>query len=406
MSKSGVLLLDKIGPQAAPILEAANIKVIDAKRPFGQDTEALKQFIQEHSALGELAAICLRGGTILPSSAMSFLRDFGVSLIVRFGSGFDNIVGKDDEFKVQAGEFGIVVENTPGQNANSVAELVKAFTLMLSRRIGLVIRKQVRGEAIAKADCKGTEVAGRIMGIIGLGWIGSLVARKALGLGMTVLGYDTKPEIEVEGVKRVSLAVLLTQADFISVHVPLTPDTEHLIGVHQIGEMNQRPYLINCARTGIVDLVAAAAGMAEGKIAGYASDVDDPASEIFKLPDTIVTPHIGASTDGSEERCAVMGARQVVAWLKTGAIQNGVNFTDDSVTGCKNGRLLVLHHNRLGVINSITDTVPGNIGVFSCKSHDGSGLACAMLGPDEAFGSELISRLSKLPNVILVLAIS
>ena len=401
-----VLFLDGIGPQALPILAEAGIGAIEAKRGFGNDMAALRQFIEESFVPGELAVVCLRSGTNLSASILPFLRDQGVSLIVRFGSGVDNISDQTDTFKVEAGKLGIVVENTPGQNANGVAELVKAFTLMLPRRIGFILRQQALGQPIAKTECQGTEVLAKTMGVIGLGWVGSQVARKAIGLGMTVLGHDTRAEIEVEDVSRVALDTLLAQSDFISIHVPLSPETESLIGATQIAAMAKRPFLINCARAGIVNLRAVEAGIKSGQIAGYASDVDDPTDNIFSLSDTIVTPHIGASTKESEERCAIMGARQVVIWLRQGAIQNGVNLTDDVITGCKNGRLLVIHWNRPGVISSITNTVPGNIGVFSCKSHDGSNLACAMLGPDQRFDPLLVEQLSGLPNVIRVIAIN
>jgi len=400
-----VLLLDEIGPQTLPILAEAGIGVIEAKKGFGEDMVALRRFIEESFAPEELAAICLRSGTNLPASVLPFLRQKGISLIIRFGSGVDNISSKTDVFKVEAGKLGIVIENTPGQNANGVAELVKVFTLMLPRRIGWILQQQALGQTVNRADCRGTEVSGKTMGVIGLGWVGARVARKALGLGMTVLGYDTRPEIEVEGVRRVPLDVLLAQADFISVHVPLNPETENLIGTAQIATMASRPFLINCARAGIADLRAIEAGIESGRIAGYASDVDGPTDKVFNLPDTIVTPHIGASTEESEERCAIMGARQVVAWLRQGAIQNGINLADDAIAGCKNGRLLVIHWNRPGVIKSITDTVPGNIGVFSCKSHDGSNLACAMLGPDQQFDPQLVKQLAGLPNVIRVIAV-
>ena len=402
MDKFSVLLLDKVDPVAAEILQAAQITSFAAGAGF-KEPQKLGEFLTKTNQVEELQAICLRSGTNLNADIMPLLRQLGLTVIVRCGSGVDNID------ITSAAENGIIVLNTPGQNANAVAELVIADMIALSRRLGFANLKLKFGEKLAKSDCKGVEIDGRTLGVIGLGWIGSLVARKALTLGMKVIGYDSDPSKEVDKVKAVDLPELFAQSDYITIHVPLIEDgngkTRGLIGANQMALIKKKPYLLNCARAGIVELSAVQSALETGVISGYASDVDDPAHPLFALPDTIITPHIGAGTDESELRCAKMGARQLISWLKKGNIVNGVNFPDASLEGRgKNGQLTVIHLDQPKLIEALSGYFGArniNIGPFVTAPRHG--FACTMMGPDEPFDKTMVEDLSRIPGVIRVI---
>ncbi|MFA6255268.1 MAG: phosphoglycerate dehydrogenase [Patescibacteria group bacterium] len=425
-----VLLLDNIGPEAVPILEQVGVRVIDAKRGFDKDAEAaLCQYITVNFQTGELAAICLRSSTTLGAAIMPFLREMGVELIVRFGSGTDNI----DE--TAASEVGIIVENTAGQNANGVAELVPAFMVALTRNVDKAIKAMLAREILPKllaaraqlSDCpsaidelvtqlqgyakaektgfKGTEIEGKTVGIIGLGRIGSKVARKLLGMGMKVLAYDPKSELEITGVTRVELATLLAESDFITIHAS---GSQQLIGQEEIQQMAKRPYLFNLARRGVVDLAAVMAALQADQLAGFASDLDDPAHPVFGLAHTIITPHIGATTKESEARCAQVGAQHVVDWLTDGFICDGVNIPDTAIKRRQNGRLVVLNRNEPGALGAVTDCVRDrglNIHSLANEGRERGGLAYTVMDLDDPFGEDLIAALAALPQVVRVIGL-
>ena len=223
-------------------------------------------------------------------------------IIARAGVGLDNI---DLE---KAKEKGIKVLNTPGASAISVAELTIGMILALSRHIARGTMDLKEGKW-TKKELKGVEITGKTLGVIGIGRIGREVAKRALGLGMKVIAYDPYVESIDMDVELVELDELFKKSDYITVHVPLTPETKHLIDEKAIEKMKDGVYIINCARGGIVDEEALLKALKSGKVAGAGLDVfetEPPTSEVEKellsLPNVVATPHIGASTKEAQKR--------------------------------------------------------------------------------------------------------
>ena len=225
-----------------------------------------------------------------------------LKIIARAGVGLDNI---DLE---KAKEKGIKVLNTPGASAISVAELTIGMILALSRHIARGTMDLKEGKW-TKKELKGVEITGKTLGVIGIGRIGREVAKRALGLGMKVIAYDPYVKSIDMDVELVELDELFRRSDYITVHVPLTPETKHLIDEKAIEKMKDGVYIINCARGGIVDEEALLKALKSGKVAGAGLDVfetEPPTSEVEKellsLPNVVATPHIGASTKEAQKR--------------------------------------------------------------------------------------------------------
>ena len=256
--------------------------------------------------------------------------------VARAGAGVNNI--PIDDYTHQ----GIVVFNTPGANANAVKELIVAALMLGSRSIldGMNRVQELTDiddpEQMAKLLEKekkqfaGSEIAGKTLGVIGLGAIGSMVANMALELGMKVAGFD--PTLSVEGAWRLSSRVqnldgieaLLKISDFVSLHVPAIEQTRHLINAATLSRFKPGAKLLNFAREEIVDVSAVVAALDEGRLAGYITDFPVPA--LLGRKDTLLFPHIGASTAEAEENCSVMAAEQLMDFLENGNIVNSVNF--------------------------------------------------------------------------------
>ena len=256
--------------------------------------------------------------------------------VARAGAGVNNI--PIDDYTHQ----GIVVFNTPGANANAVKELIVAALMLGSRSIldGMNRVQELTDiddpEEMArllekeKKQFAGSEVAGKTLGVIGLGAIGSMVANMAMELGMKVAGFD--PTLSVEGAWRLSSRVqnldsieaLLKISDFVSLHVPAIEQTRHLINAATLSRFKPGAKLLNFAREEIVDVNAVVAALDEGRLAGYITDFPVPA--LLGRKDTLLFPHIGASTAEAEENCSVMAAEQLMDFLENGNIVNSVNF--------------------------------------------------------------------------------
>lgn len=256
--------------------------------------------------------------------------------VARAGAGVNNI--PIDEYSRR----GIVVFNTPGANANAVKEMVAAALLLGSRRIldGMnrvqeltdiaepeLMAKQLEKE---KKQFGGSEIAGKTLGVVGLGAIGSMVANMALEMGMDVAGYD--PALSVEAAWRLSsqvekmesLEALLKIADFVTLHVPAIDQTRHMISSAALLRFKQGASLLNFAREEIVDTDAVVTALNEGRLGGYISDFPTPA--LLGRDDCLLFPHLGASTGEAEENCAVMAADQLMDFLENGNIVNSVNY--------------------------------------------------------------------------------
>ena len=304
---------------------------------------------------------------ILVRSANLHEMDFSNNLlaIARAGAGVNNIPLD------RCAEKGIVVFNTPGANANGVKELVIAGMLMAARdilggidwierhyddpNVGTLAEK-------AKNRYAGTELAGKTLGVIGLGAIGAMVANAGRSLGMHVLGYD--PYLSVKyawsldrHVRHVNdLKEIWANADYITVHVPATDATRGMISREAIAAMKDDVVVLNYARDALVDERAMAEALQEGHVARYMTDFANANST--QMPRAIVTPHLGASTKEAEDNCAIMAANEIRDYLEHGNIQNSVNYGEVDLGPMSTPmRLAVFHKNVPGVIGAITSAV-------------------------------------------------
>lgn len=284
--------------------------------------------------------------------------------IARAGAGVNNIPLD------RCAEEGIVVFNTPGANANAVKELVVCGLMLASRDIvgGIEWTKSLAGTpdigpAAEKGKSKfaGPEIMGKRLGVIGLGAIGVQVANAAVGLDMEVWGYD--PYLSVDGALKLSRAVkhitdvneIFANCDYITLHVPLTPDTKYLINEDAVAKMKDGVRIINIARGELVDEDVMAAALACGKAARYVSDFASDA--MLAQKNAVIMPHLGASTPESEDNCAKMAAAEIREFLEYGTIRNSVNFPNLKVPYEGGHRLCLIHKNVPNMIAQITSTL-------------------------------------------------
>ncbi len=280
--------------------------------------------------------------------------DESVIAVARAGAGVNNIPVED------FAKNGIVVFNTPGANANAVKELVAAALLLGTRNIFSAMNYvQTLGDIDDSAEMhktleankknfSGSEITGMTLGVVGLGAIGAMVANMALELGMNVAGFD--PAISVESawrlssrVKKVdSLQALVGVADFLTLHVPAIPQTRGLINKEILARCKPGMRLLNFAREEIVDLHAVIDALDNGKLSSYVSDFPHP--ELLGRKDTLLLPHIGASTREAEENCAVMAAEQLMDFLENGNIRNSVNYPNTQMA--RNGGFRITFCNK------------------------------------------------------------
>ncbi|MBN2261368.1 MAG: phosphoglycerate dehydrogenase [Prolixibacteraceae bacterium] len=303
-------------------------------------------------------------GIILRSFKMHGM-EMPVSLkaIARAGAGVNNI--PVDECT----EKGIVVFNTPGANANGVKELVIAGLMLTSRKIAESIEwaKTLKGKgdeipALVEAGKKnygGQEIKNKTLGVIGLGAIGVLVANAAQSLGMRVIGYD--PYMSVKSALRLSRNVevtysaeaLLSQADYITVNVPQTPETKGYINKERIALMKDGVKVLNFARGGLVNNADIAEALESGKVSCYITDFPD--AEVMDMKNVIAIPHLGASTEESETNCAIMAVEQLREYLENGNIINSVNFPAAEMDRTTDGaRILIANKNIPNMVGQIT----------------------------------------------------
>ncbi len=293
--------------------------------------------------------------------------EFGDHLkaIARAGAGVNNIpIDK-------CTENGIVVFNTPGANANAVKELVLTSLIASSRNLfdGVAWAKTLDGEGeqisklveAGKKNFVGKEIRGKTLGVIGLGAIGALVANDALNLDMEVIAFD--PFISVDtawnlsrNVQRaMSLEQLFATADYITVHVPLTDDTKGMFNEEAFSHMKQDVYVMNFSRGGLVNEKDMAAALESGKVGKYITDF--PNEDVLKMKNAVPIPHLGASTNESEENCAIMASRQVKEYLETGNIKNSVNFPNASLPYTGKRRVAAFHKNVPNMVGQITSAI-------------------------------------------------
>ncbi|MCA3178666.1 MAG: phosphoglycerate dehydrogenase [Burkholderiaceae bacterium] len=334
--------------------------------------------------------------------------------IARAGAGVNNVP------IARCSAAGVVVFNTPGANANAVKELVVAGMLLSARGIlpGIAWVGGLAGTTDAaamsatiekeKARFAGTELKGRTLGIVGLGAIGSMVADVALALGMKVLGFD--PALSVDAAWRLSNAVtrmenlqaLLARSDLVTLHVPAIEATRHLVDDEALRLMKPGAVLLNFARESIVDAAAVRRALDAGRLGRYVCDFPEPG--LVEHPKVIAMPHIGASTEESEENCAVMAADQLVDYLRTGDVTNAVNFPAVRLERAPGTtRLVVLNDNVAGVLGHVLSVLADRtVNVVDMVNKSRGELGINLIDVESAIGDAVVAAIRAVPHVIRV----
>ncbi|MFA5199844.1 MAG: phosphoglycerate dehydrogenase [Candidatus Omnitrophota bacterium] len=312
-----VLVSDALSQEGLNVFKGSKELEVDVKTDLKPD--ALKEIIKDYDAL------VVRSATKVTKDIIDAAKKLKV--IGRAGVGLDNV---DLDAATQKG---IIVMNTPAGNTISTAEHTFSMILALSRNIPQANSSMKKGEW-KRSKFMGVELYNKVLGIVGFGRIGSEVAKRALSFGMKVLAYDpflSKQVAESIGIELAELKKVLTESDYITVHTPLTDETRHMISDKEFGIMKKGVRIINCARGGIIDEVALAKAVKEGKVLGAAMDVFEnepltPDNELLKLDNVVTTPHLGASTEEAQVNVAIEVAEIVRDALLGRGIRNAANY--------------------------------------------------------------------------------
>ena len=334
-----------------------------------------------------------------------------VKAIGRAGAGVNNIPVE------KMTEKGVVVFNAPGANSNAVKELVLAGMLMAARNIAQAwsFARGLSGEdgeinkavEAGKKNFVGFELPGRTLGVVGLGAIGVKVANAAHALGMKVVGYD--PTITVRSAWQLSSDIrqalsvddLVSQCDFITFHVPLIESTRHMINAERLRNMKKNSVLLNFARSGIIDDVAALEALDSGKL--YAYICDFPSNLLKDHPRCITLPHLGASTLEAEENCAMMVADQVRSYLEDGNISNSVNFPEINLPRNGGYRIAVVNSNVPNMVGQVsTDLAEGNLNIIDMVNRSRADVAVTLIDVDNSPDEETLQRIADIKGVLSV----
>ncbi len=329
--------------------------------------------------------------------------------IARAGAGTNNIPVE------KCAQQGIVVFNTPGANANAVKELVILGLLLSSRKVTKAIDwcKTIKDEGDnvgktvekGKSAFAGPEIKGKTLGVIGLGAIGRLVAEAAVDLGMKVIGYDPYLPEDVQLKNGITLNNNLDEifpvADYLTLHVPLTDDTKHLINKETIDTMKNTVRIMNFARGALTDSGDIIDALEDGRMAAYVTDFPD--AELIGVDGVIAIPHLGASTPESEENCAVMGANELIDYLENGNIKNSVNMPNVRSEKSGSVRITVIHKNQPNMISTITDTIAKDgINIASFDDKNRGAIAYSIIDCDSDVSHAVVSDIEKIDGVIRV----
>lgn len=382
-----IKLLNKISPTGLEALDNSRFRCVE-------DVENPDAVIVRSASMHDMD---------IPSSVLA---------IARAGAGTNNIPIE------KCSQQGVVVFNTPGGNANAVKELTLAGLLLSARKVfpamewvqtlkgkGAEVPKLVEKE---KSRFTGPELKGKTLGVIGMGAIGILVCNAAAQLGMEIYGYD--PFISVDqawkvsrGVKHAkSLNEIYKNCDFISLHLPATPETRGLINSQSIAQMKRHVRIINFSRGELVDDADMIAALEEKDVYCYVTDF--PSDEMLGHPGVIALPHLGASTPESEENCAVMAAEQLRDFLQTGNIRNSVNLPNVQADPSTRHRVTVIHVNKPSLLTQITGAVGKNIN--NMVSNSRGEYAYTLLDIDDEISSDVVDKLNSIDGTIRVTVIN
>ena len=312
-----VLISDALSPAAVQIFRDRGVDV-DFQPNLGKDKDRLAEII------GEYDGLAIRSNTKVTAKLLE--KATRLKVIGRAGIGVDNV-----DIPVATGR-GVIVMNTPFGNSITTAEHAIAMMFAVAREIPAADASTQAGKW-EKNRFMGVEITAKVLGIMGCGNIGSIVADRAVGLKMRVIAFDPflSPERARDlGVEKVELDDLLRRADFITLHTPLTPQTRGIMNAENLAKTKKGVRIINCARGELVDEAAMRDALVSGHVAGGAFDVfsDEPATSnvLFGLPNVVCTPHLGASTSEAQENVALQVAEQMSDYLMRGAISNAINF--------------------------------------------------------------------------------
>lgn len=334
-----------------------------------------------------------------------------VKAVARAGAGYNNIPVRS------CSDRGVVVFNTPGGNANAVKELALAALLIASRDILGGVRwaasladKADEAPALVekgKSAFEGPELKGKILGVIGLGAVGVMVANDAAALGMEVVGYD--PYISVEAAWNLSHQVrrsdtlegLLAASDYITLHLPLTETTKGLLDTGKFRLMKKNARIINLARGGLVNEADIIAALQSEKLGIYVTDF--PTAELLACPKAVCIPHLGASTPEAEDNCAVMAVRQLMDFLETGTVRNSVNFPRCKLEQRAAYRLVVINRNIPNMVGQITTLLAAEgINIMDLINHHRDRYAYNIIDTDQDIPPVALERIIAVEGIIRV----
>jgi len=382
------------------------IQTLNKISPKGLDLFSRDNY-EVASEIGNPDAIILRSFNMHDMALPETLR-----AVARAGAGTNNIPIE------RCTEQGIVVFNTPGANANGVKELALAGLLLASRDIveGITWAQGIKEEdenvpalvEKGKSQFAGQEIKGKKLGIVGLGAIGAMVANDAIALGMEVVGYD--PYLSVDAAwelssdvqKATGLETLLSDVDYLSIHVPLIESTKGMFNSEKFAMMKEGVRILNFSRAGLVDNEDLKAVMASGKVAAYVTDF--PSADLLGVKGVIPIPHLGASTGESEENCAVMACQQIKNFLTTGNIRNSVNFpTCELPVGAGNKRIIIANRNIPNMISEITSFLADNsINISDMLNKSKGDLAYNIIDVDGEVSEDVLDKLHEVDGIIMV----
>lgn len=349
-------------------------------------------------------------GIILRSFAMHDMQlPASLKAVARAGAGTNNIPTD------KCSEKGIVVFNTPGANANAVKELVIAALLLSSRKIadGIAWANTLSGDDVAKqvekgkSNFAGQEIQGKTLGVIGLGAIGVLVANAAQHLGMNVIGYD--PYLSVDAAWRLSSHIhkasdindVYENSDYITVHVPLTPETKNSINSDTLATMKDGVKILNFSRGELVNNDDIKKAIADGKVSCYICDF--PNADLIHQDNVITIPHLGASTKESEDNCAMMAAQEIADYLENGNILNSVNFPNCSLPLGGMGRITIAHKNVPNMITRFTQAFADtDINISDMINKSKKDLAFTIMNTDDMITNEIVDKINAIEGVLRV----
>ncbi|NCB94026.1 MAG: 3-phosphoglycerate dehydrogenase [Clostridia bacterium] len=334
-----------------------------------------------------------------------------VKVVARAGAGVNNIPLKD------LADKGVVVFNTPGANANGVKEMVIAGMLLASRDIvgGIEwIEQQKENENIGKLAEKqkkqfaGSEIKGKRLGVIGLGAIGAMVANTAIYLGMEVYGYD--PYISIDTAWKLSREIkhisnvedIFRECDYITLHVPLLESTKGMISKKSISMMKEDVVILNFSRDLLVDEMALVEALDAGKVKKYVTDFANPT--VAGAKNTLVTPHLGASTEESEDNCATMAVKEVRDYLENGNIHNSVNYPNCDMGQCLvAGRIAINHRNVVNMISQFAKVLgDADMNISDMTNKSKGDYAYTLIDLEAKAPAEVIEKLESIEGVLKV----